>query len=142
MWRASWCSLVGVPVTHGQNLMLNLVLLVIQIARHLFWRRLFTVVRGKSRTRTASSPEASEHKSARALTVGCISGVFGRHDQDGTWRVARHLLGDTALQSPLQPASSMTAHDDKICTPLYGCTHDFSGRRTRLNEIKRGGRQR
>ena len=34
--------LLGVPVTHGQNLMLNLVLLVIQIARHLFWRRLFT----------------------------------------------------------------------------------------------------
>ena len=33
---------VGVPVTHGQNLMLNLVLLAIQIARHRFWRRLFT----------------------------------------------------------------------------------------------------
>jgi hypothetical protein len=33
---------VGVPVTHGQNLMLNLVLLAIQVLRHLFWRRLFT----------------------------------------------------------------------------------------------------
>jgi hypothetical protein len=33
---------VGVPVTHGQNLALNLVLLAIQVLRHLFWRRLFT----------------------------------------------------------------------------------------------------
>lgn len=35
---------VGVPVTHGQNLMLNLVLLAIQVARHLFWRRLFVSI--------------------------------------------------------------------------------------------------
>jgi hypothetical protein len=36
-------AFIGVPVTHGQNLLINLVLLAIQIARHLFWRRLFTV---------------------------------------------------------------------------------------------------
>jgi hypothetical protein len=34
--------LVGAPVTHKQNLALNLVLLAIQVARHAFWRRLFT----------------------------------------------------------------------------------------------------
>jgi hypothetical protein len=34
--------LVGAPVTHKQNLALNLVLLAIQIVRHAFWRRLFT----------------------------------------------------------------------------------------------------
>jgi hypothetical protein len=34
--------LIGMPVTHGQNLALNLGLLVIQVVRHVFWRRLFT----------------------------------------------------------------------------------------------------